>query len=244
MPGVARRLRATPRTSRSGRRTACRPARGAGSGTRRRRSRRPAPSRRRWPGPARGSCPGRAAPATWYIRSRQVQNVPPSSWVRPRMARWKACECALAKPGSTSPASRPSPGSARHRALDRGDHAGLLVHPHAGDRARRPTRPARTTTCVTARSLSHHVGERRDPGQAVVELGVLQRASARPRSGCGRRAWTSRCRPGSARRRRGPHRSPAPGPGSPRSSSACTTLADSVGSNGVRGVQDSSSGRP
>src|SRR6478672_10535369 len=34
-------------------------------------------------------------------------------WVRPRIARWKACECALAKPASTRPFSVRSPGSAR-----------------------------------------------------------------------------------------------------------------------------------
>ena len=37
------------------------------------------------------------------MSSRQVQNVPPPRWVRPRSARWNACECAFAKPGSVSP---------------------------------------------------------------------------------------------------------------------------------------------
>ena len=46
--------------------------------------------------------------ASAYIRSRQVQNVPPPSCVRPRSARWNACECALAKPGRTTPGSRRS----------------------------------------------------------------------------------------------------------------------------------------
>ncbi len=45
-------------------------------------------------------------PATSYIRSRQVQNEPPSPWVRPRSARWKAWEWALASPAMVSPGSR------------------------------------------------------------------------------------------------------------------------------------------
>ena len=34
------------------------------------------------------------------------QNEPSPVWVRPRSARWKACECALVSPGSVSPATR------------------------------------------------------------------------------------------------------------------------------------------
>src|SRR5215470_10921019 len=47
------------------------------------------------------------------MRSRQVQNVPPSAAAPvppPRSARWNACECALARPGSVSPGSRTVPG--------------------------------------------------------------------------------------------------------------------------------------
>src|ERR1700745_2620336 len=46
---------------------------------------------------------GASRPATSYIRSRQVQNVPRSAWVVPRRARWKACEWALARPGRVRP---------------------------------------------------------------------------------------------------------------------------------------------
>ena len=49
---------------------------------------------------------GSSAPASAYICSRQVQNEPSPACVRPRSARWNACECALARPGSVSPASR------------------------------------------------------------------------------------------------------------------------------------------
>ena len=42
--------------------------------------------------------------ATSYIRLRQVQNVPRSACTRPRSARWKAWECASARPGRVSPA--------------------------------------------------------------------------------------------------------------------------------------------
>ena len=84
----------------------------AGSGTRRPRSSRRTASRctPRWP--ARGSAAGSSRPASVYIACRQVQNVPPSPWVRPRSARWNAWLCALASPGSTSPASRCAPGGA------------------------------------------------------------------------------------------------------------------------------------
>ena len=40
------------------------------------------------------------------MRSRQVQNDPRSRWVWARSARWKACECASARPGMTNPRSR------------------------------------------------------------------------------------------------------------------------------------------
>ena len=112
-PGVGGGLPRAPRPSRSGPRTAGRPGRGAGSGTRRPRSPRPAPSPRTRPGPAPGSESGSSRSATAYIRSRQVQKVPPASWVRPRSARWKAWLCPLAKPGSSTPGSRSArPGAA------------------------------------------------------------------------------------------------------------------------------------
>ena len=100
---------------RSGCRTACRPARGGRSGTRRRMSPRRAPSRRRRRSPAPRYESGSSRAATEYMCSRQVQNVPPALWVRPRRARWNACECALAKPGSTTPGSRASAGGARRQ---------------------------------------------------------------------------------------------------------------------------------
>src|SRR5580658_1867163 len=40
------------------------------------------------------------------MRSRQVQKVPWPAWVVARSARWKACECALAKPGRVRPLRR------------------------------------------------------------------------------------------------------------------------------------------
>src|SRR5437773_57165 len=48
------------------------------------------------------------------MRARQAQKSPAPAppWVRPRRARWKACECALTSPGSTSPARRLAPGGA------------------------------------------------------------------------------------------------------------------------------------
>src|ERR1700722_3642702 len=44
------------------------------------------------------------------MASRQVQNVPPPAWVRPRSARWNAWLCASAKPGRTAPPRRVAPG--------------------------------------------------------------------------------------------------------------------------------------
>ena len=46
------------------------------------------------------------APATAYICSRQVQNVPRSRWVRPRSARWNAWLWQLARPGRVRPGTR------------------------------------------------------------------------------------------------------------------------------------------
>ena len=40
------------------------------------------------------------------MSSRHVQNDPPARCVRPRSARWNACECALLRPGSVTPRSR------------------------------------------------------------------------------------------------------------------------------------------
>ena len=37
------------------------------------------------------------------MSSRHVQNEPPPRCVRPRSARWNACECAFASPGSVTP---------------------------------------------------------------------------------------------------------------------------------------------
>ena len=45
---------------------------------------------------------GSIVSASAYICSRQVQNEP-GPWARPRSARWKACECALASPGIVRP---------------------------------------------------------------------------------------------------------------------------------------------
>ncbi len=63
------------------------------------------PSRRTPPGPGRSRSPGSSRAATAYICSRQVQNVPPPAWVRPRSARWNAWLWPLASPGSTRPGS-------------------------------------------------------------------------------------------------------------------------------------------
>jgi hypothetical protein len=43
---------------------------------------------------------------------RHVQNVPPSACVRPRSARWNACECTFAKPGNTMPRNTCAPAGA------------------------------------------------------------------------------------------------------------------------------------
>ena len=43
------------------------------------------------------------------MSSRQVQKLPPRRWTRPRSARWKACECAFASPGSVRPSSLVAP---------------------------------------------------------------------------------------------------------------------------------------
>ena len=42
------------------------------------------------------------------MSSRHVQKLPPPRCVRPRSARWKACECAFARPGSVTPRRRTS----------------------------------------------------------------------------------------------------------------------------------------
>ena len=46
---------------------------------------------------------GSIASAISYIRRRHVQKSPRSAWVRPRRARWKACECAFVIPGIVRP---------------------------------------------------------------------------------------------------------------------------------------------
>ena len=43
--------------------------------------------------------------ASAYMSSRHVQKLPPPRWVRPRSARWNACEWAFARPGSVTPRS-------------------------------------------------------------------------------------------------------------------------------------------
>ena len=49
---------------------------------------------------------GSSRSATAYIRSRHVQNVPRSCWVRPLSARWNAWLWQFARPGIVRPGSR------------------------------------------------------------------------------------------------------------------------------------------
>ena len=131
--------------------------------------------------------------------------MPPRSWVRPRSARWKACECALAKPGQ-----RRGRAAGRRRApgrptLDGGDPA--VVH---GDRAPRPTEavgePGVLAPVGRSRQRLDRPGEGGDAGEAVRLARRARRGSGRPRSGCGRTASPSGSRRPRGSRRRGRRR--------------------------------------
>ena len=140
--------------------------------------------------------------------------MPRSAWVVARSARWKACECALAKPGQGE-AGQPvsagarSPGTSAAGSV-RGDGgealaAGLDQDVAADAPAGEPGQvgePARRRSRSSARQVREHRASagrrpRSRPGRRA------RRASARPRSGCARTAWPSAAGP-PAPRRRGP----------------------------------------
>ena len=153
-------------------------ARGAGSGTRRRGD----PGQRHLgvggAGQREVGVRGRAGRRRAYIRSRQVQNVPPPSWVRPRSARWKAASGRWRSPGSVRPAQpRRSPRRRARRRVDRGDPA--VGRPSSSTPAveRRSAQPGVLGTSTSSRSSRPAPrstrGERVDAGQAV---GLARRA--------------------------------------------------------------------
>ena len=97
---------------------------------------RPAPSRRRPPWRARSRCRGRGGASRHTSRRASVQKLPPSPWMRPRRARWKAWLWALARPGRTTPARRMSSGSGRRSA-----RTSLIRPPSVTTRTERRTPP-------------------------------------------------------------------------------------------------------
>ena len=165
-------------------------------------------------GERRSRSPGRAAPATAYICSRQVQNVPLPRWVRPRSARWNAWLWQFASPGSVRPGRAARGASQRESAdggparvgesgVDAGEPAVLDLDQDVVADGAVDQRALEQVRRSSGQPLEG-VGERLDAGEAVGRLGVLRRASARRRSGCGRTASRSgsRRRPGCRRRGR------------------------------------------
>src|SRR4029453_15703308 len=109
---------------------------------------------------------------------------PPCRWVRPRRARWKACEWPLASPGTVIPSSRSAPGGGSAPSVTE-----AIRSPSTWIRTRSATpRPgpsqassacqALTAVLSAARQLLDDRGQGLDPGQAVVDLGRLGRAVA------------------------------------------------------------------
>ena len=145
MPGVGGGLDERVRPSRSGRRTACRPGcvvqvvELADAGD---------PGQRHLgvdrAGQRVGSESGSSRPARAYICSRQVQKLPAAArWVRPRSARWKACEWRVASAGQRS--SQPSAGRRSGTRRDARCAASTSMDaatPSRPSQARRQHRPA------------------------------------------------------------------------------------------------------
>ena len=142
-----------------------------------------------------GRCPGSSRSATAYIRSRQVQNVPPPSW------------CGRAAPGGRRASGRsPRPGSDQAVEADVARRRGGAhrcrprVMPAVGDLDphRAPRLPSASQACShqpgRARSRAP-IGQRRRRAPRRRRGSRRRRrarpGSARPRSGCGRRASRS-----------------------------------------------------
>ena len=201
-----------------------------------RRVARRAAARRRTRSRARSSAPGRARRRRRTSPARQVQKSPPSAWVRPRRARWKACECAFAMPGSarpcrtTSPSAAPAPSTTAVMTPSGVLDPDARPHRAVDDRVLEPERAHAAPARMTPRGRRRRRA-RRTPPRAP-------RASARRRSGCARTASPRARRRARAPRRRDPRptaaraarrpRHPTPRPSAPRS-------------NGVTAVQLSSS---
>ena len=138
--------------------------------------------------------------------------MPPSPWVRPRIARWNAWLCALAKPGQHDPRQPAAPRPAPGRPTTERNRPSCDVEQHVGGRAVRQQRvrgeephPARFSG-----QLGQHAWSARRPRPGSRPVRRTRPANARRRWGCGRRAsrWAARRWPGC--RRRGRPRCPAP----------------------------------
>src|SRR4029453_4966745 len=109
---------------------------------------------------------------------------PPCRWVRPRRARWKACEWPLASPGTVIPSSRSAPGGGAAPSVTeaiRSPSTSIRTRsatPRPGPPPATPACQALTAVLSAARQLLDDRGQGLDPGQAVVDLGRLGRAVA------------------------------------------------------------------
>ena len=146
-----------------------------------------------------------------YIPRARSRTCRRRAWVRPRRARWKACECALAKPGSDE--------AGQAVAVRRGASASTTaaIRPSTTVDAHR-RRPGRRGSHACSHQKRRHRGAGRSSTAASATTPAAQSAGsacsvgrvARPRSGCGRTAsrsarWRRGCR------RRGPRRSASTG---------------------------------
>ena len=111
--------------------------------------------------------------ASSYICSRQVQNEPVPTWVRPRSARWNAWECALARPGQGQPG----------QALGLGRRLARLGHaPRSGPP------PPRSARRPSARSPPSHASSHHRAVTSRCAPRAPARAPRTPRGGARRTA--------------------------------------------------------
>ena len=240
--GLPQRLR----PSRSGRRTACRRARGAGSGTRRRGDAGQRHLGVGRPGQREVACPGRAARrrrTSARARSRRCRRrrgcARAARGGRRGCARWRS-------PGSTTPGSRSSSAPGRLPGVDGGEPAVVDLEQDAARDARQQ-RVGRASAALARSTPSSRPAPRpraasaSTPARQSSALGVLRRRVRDPGRVADEQHRRRHAGRGRACRRRARRRWPAPAPGRP-SAPARPGRRRSPASNAVSAVQDSSSG--